>query len=92
MTPSAIHQMIGRALTERSFRERLLLQPQIAVREFPLTESEQTQIVSLKAIDLEEFSRLLYERLSPPSRDTSGGDSQGIAFKENLRSFSNQDE
>jgi hypothetical protein len=92
MTPSAIHQMIGRALTERSFRERLLLQPQVAVREFPLTESEQTQIVSLKALDLEEFSRLLYERLDPPGHDTHEGNGQGIAFKGNLRNISNQDE
>ena len=66
MTPKTIHQIIGKALTERSFREQLLLQPKVAIREFPLTDDEQTQIVSLKALDLEEFSRLLSERLRDP--------------------------
>jgi hypothetical protein len=70
MTPKAIHQIIGRALTERSFREQLLLQPQVAIREFPLTDVEHTQIVSLEALDLEEFSRLLRERLDPIDADT----------------------
>jgi hypothetical protein len=31
--------------------------------DFPLSDTEQSQIASLKAIDLEEFSRLLSERL-----------------------------
>ena len=63
MTTHTIHRMIGRALTERSFREQLLLSPQAAIREFPLSETEQTHITSLRAMDLEEFSRLLSERL-----------------------------
>jgi hypothetical protein len=67
MTTSVIHQMIGRALTERSFREQLLQQPQQAIREFPLSKAEQAQIASLKAPDLEEFSRMLTERLTSPS-------------------------
>lgn len=66
MAPRAIHQLIGRALTERSFREQLLEHPQVAMLEFPLSDSEQSQIASLKAIDLEEFSRLLSERLQEP--------------------------
>jgi len=63
MTTNTIHRLIGRALTERSFREQLLLRPQAAIREFPLSDTEQTHIASLKAMDLEEFSRLLSERL-----------------------------
>jgi len=63
MTTHTIHRMIGRALTVRSFREQLLLSPQTAIREFPLSETEQTHITSLRAMDLEEFSRLLSERL-----------------------------
>ena len=63
MASNAIHQMIGRALTERSFREKLLLRPQLAVRDFPLSDQEQSQIIALKAVDLEEFSQLLSERL-----------------------------
>ena len=63
MTTHTIHRMIGRALTERSFREQLLLSPHAAIREFPLSEAEQTHITSLRAMDLEEFSRLLSERL-----------------------------
>jgi hypothetical protein len=58
--------MIGRALTERSFREKLLLKPQLAVRDFPLSDQEQSQILALKAMDLEEFSRLLSESLVEP--------------------------
>jgi hypothetical protein len=66
MAAKAIHQLIGKALTERSFRERLLEQPQVAMLEFPLSDTEQSQIASLEAIDLEEFSRLLSERLQEP--------------------------
>lgn len=58
--------MIGRALTERSFREKLLLKPQLAVRDFPLSDQEQSRILALKAMDLEEFSRLLSESLVEP--------------------------
>lgn len=70
MTTNAIHHMIGRALTDRSFREQLLLSPQTAIQEFPLSETEQTYITSLRAMDLEDFSRKLSERL----RDSPGSD------------------
>lgn len=63
MTARVINQMIGRALTERSFREKLLRSPQDAIRGFPLSALEQSQIASLKAMNLEEFSQLLSERL-----------------------------
>ena len=72
MTPRAIHQLIGKALTERSFREQLLEQPQVAMLDFPLSDAEQDQIATLKAIDLEEFSRLLSERLHEPEGWVSG--------------------
>ena len=63
MTTIALNRLIGRALTERSFREQLLLRPQAAIRKFPLSTTEQTHINSLNAMDLEDFSRLLSERL-----------------------------
>ncbi len=63
MTTNTIHRMIGRALTDRKFRERLLLSPQAAIQEFPLSDMEQLHITSLRAMDLEEFSRKLTERL-----------------------------
>jgi hypothetical protein len=66
MTTLALQRMIGRALTERSFREKLLLSPQAAMREFPLSESEQAHIHSLRAVSLEEFSLALSERLMDP--------------------------
>jgi hypothetical protein len=69
MAPRAIHQLIGRALTERSFREQLLEQPQLAMLEFPLSDAEQSSIASLKAMNLEEFSRLLSERLQEPGKN-----------------------
>ena len=53
MTTLALHRMIGRALTERSFREKLLLSPQAAMREFPLSAREQAHITSLQAMNLE---------------------------------------
>ena len=52
MTTNTIHRMIGRALTDREFRERLLLSPQAAILEFPLSEMEQLHITSLRAMDL----------------------------------------
>jgi hypothetical protein len=66
MTTNTIHRMIGRALTDPSFREQLLMRPQAVISEFPLSEVEQTHITSLKAMDLEEFSQLLSERLLDP--------------------------
>jgi hypothetical protein len=66
MTPNAIHRLIGRALTERSFREQLLERPGTALREYPFSKSERLQIASVRAPDLEEFSRLLSERFNDP--------------------------
>ena len=63
MPTSVIHQVIGRALTERSFRERLLVSPAAAMHGYPLSAAERSQIASVEAADLEQFSRLLSERL-----------------------------
>ena len=75
MTTNTIHQLIGRALTDPSFREQLLQRPQAAIKEFPLSEMEQSHIISLRAMDLEEFSHLLSQRLSDPrdSNSNNGG-------------------
>jgi hypothetical protein len=71
MTPNTIHQLIGRALTDPSFREQLLQRPQVAVKEYSLSDVEQSHITSLQAVDLEEFSRLLSERLRDPAEPIS---------------------
>ncbi len=66
MTTLALQRMIGRALTERSFREKLLLSPGAAIDEFPLSAREQAQVASVRAVNLEEFSLALRERLEGP--------------------------
>jgi hypothetical protein len=86
MTPKAIDQLIGRALTERSFREQLLERPGAALREYPLSKSERSHIVSVKAPDLEEFSRLLSERFYDPIDEESTWP-MGLTDHAMLRSF-----
>jgi hypothetical protein len=60
--------MIGRALTDRQFREDLLRSPLEATRDLPLTSQERDLIASLHAASLDEFSRKLNDRL-PESRE-----------------------
>jgi len=64
------HHLIGRALTDRRFREALLRSPREAIGEYPFTPQERELIASVRASSLEEFSRQLDERgpaLSPSS-------------------------
>ncbi len=58
----ALHRLIGRALTDRRFREALLRSPREAIREYALTPQERELIASLRASSLEELSRQLDER------------------------------
>ena len=58
----AFHHLIGRALTDRRFREALLRSPREAIREYPFTPQERELIASVRASSLEEFSRQLDER------------------------------
>jgi hypothetical protein len=58
--------MIGRALTDRQFREDLLRSPLEATRDLPLTRQERDLIATLHAASLDEFSRMLKERLPEP--------------------------
>lgn len=64
MSQKAIHVMIGRAVTDRSFREHLLRSPLEATRDFPLTSHERELIASVRAASLEEFSRMLRDRMA----------------------------
>ncbi|MGH2625967.1 MAG: DUF5317 family protein [Anaerolineales bacterium] len=57
-----LHRLIGRALTDRRFREALLRSPREAIGEYPFTPQERELIASLRATSLEEFSRQLDER------------------------------
>ena len=68
MAQEAMHKMIGRALTDRQFREELLRSPLEATHDLPLTSQERELIASVQAVSLEEFSRKLNERL-PESRE-----------------------
>jgi hypothetical protein len=63
MAQETMHKMIGRALTDRQFREDLLSSPLEATRELQLTSQERELIASVQAVSLEEFSRKLNERL-----------------------------
>ena len=63
MLEERMHRLIGQALTDPRFRERLLRSPAEAIRDFPLTGSERSLVGSLRATSLEEFSRKLNEKL-----------------------------
>jgi DNA replication initiation complex subunit (GINS family) len=68
MAQETMHKMIGRALTDRQFREELLRSPLEATHDLPLTSQERELIASVHATSLEEFSRKLKEQL-PESRE-----------------------
>jgi len=63
MFADRMHRLIGRALTDPHFRERLLRSPAEAVRDLPLTRLERSVVASLRASSLEEFSRKLDQKL-----------------------------
>jgi hypothetical protein len=63
MLEERMHRLIGQALTDPRFRERLLRSPAEAIRDLPLTRSERSLVASLHAASLEEFSRKLDEKL-----------------------------
>jgi hypothetical protein len=59
MSAETMHRLIGRALTDTRFRERLLCQPGLAAGEFSLTPFERHLIGSLRADTLEALSQQL---------------------------------
>ena len=63
MSTSTVHRLIGRALTDRRFREDLLRRPSQAIKDYPLSQLERSHIKSLREGSLEEFSQKLSERL-----------------------------
>lgn len=71
MPTSTVHRLIGRALTDRRFREDLLRRPSLVIKDYPLSQLEQSHIKSLRAMSLEEFSQKLSERLRYPIEATS---------------------
>ena len=58
---SVLHEVIGRALTDRKFRDELLRDPMLATDGYALSREERELIVSLRATSLEELSRKLAE-------------------------------
>lgn len=64
MSSESVHQMIGRAVIDRDFREQLLHSPAKASGEFSLTKWERSLVRSLRARTLEEFAQKLSEGLS----------------------------
>lgn len=82
MYTESMHRLIGRALTDPGFRERLLQSPAEAVRDLPLSRAERELVASLRAGSLEEFSRRLGEILEEansrePADQARGGDEGG---------------
>jgi hypothetical protein len=69
MANEAMHKMIGRALTDRQFRDDLLRSPLEATRDMSLTTQERELIASVHASSLEELSCMLNDRL-PESRES----------------------
>ena len=75
MSAERLHRLIGRALTDPRFRERLLQNPAEAVRGLRLTSEERSLVTSLRASNLVEFSRQLAQRLHEAGdRDPAGQD------------------
>jgi hypothetical protein len=64
MARDEVHKLIGRALTDRAFREQLLQSPMQATSGYPFSEQERELIASLQATSLEELSRRLAEFVS----------------------------
>jgi hypothetical protein len=63
MYADRMHRLIGRALVDPRFRERLLHSPGEAIRDLPFTGPERSMVASLRASSLEEFSRQLDAKL-----------------------------
>ncbi len=63
MAYETVQKMIGRALTDRRFREDLLRSPLDATQYLHLTAQERELIASVHAATLEEFSCKLNDRL-----------------------------
>lgn len=61
MARDAVHKLIGRALTDRAFREKLLRSPIEATSGYAFSEEERVLIASLRATSLEDLSRKLAE-------------------------------
>ena len=72
MSAHTVHRLIGRALTDRQFRENLLESPQHAIREYTLTQRERALISSLRAMTLEDFSQQLSAGLEDASEGEHG--------------------
>ena len=66
MARDAVHKLIGRALTDRAFREELLRSPMQATIGYAFSEEERVLIASLRATSLEELSRGLAQFVSEP--------------------------
>lgn len=61
-----INQMLGLAMVDTKFADRLLANPLTAIREFgfDLTDEEENILREVKASDVSELSQILVERLS----------------------------
>ena len=66
MALETMNRMVGRALTDRRFREDLLRSPGRATRGLPLTQQERRAVSSVRAASLDEFSRKLNQALPEP--------------------------
>jgi hypothetical protein len=86
VAPAILHQLIGRALTDRRFRETLLRSPVEAIRDLPLTAQERNLIATLRATSLEDLSRKLDAYVGEPPTDEAvreGGDPYGRSLHHN---------
>lgn len=72
LSADSMHQMIGRAITDRRFREDLIRSPLDAIREYSFSNWERELIGSLQAASLEEFARKLKEGLEDRSNGRAG--------------------
>jgi hypothetical protein len=64
MTPDAVSQIIGRAVTDAEFRALLFSNPDQALQGYDVSDDEIEALKNLKQEDLEDFSTKLDSRIT----------------------------
>lgn len=64
MSIEAVHQVIGRAVTDEAFRKLLFENPDAALQGFDLTDEERAALADLDEEEVSAFSNQLSQRIT----------------------------
>lgn len=64
MSTEAVHQVIGRAVTDAAFRKLLFADPEEALSQYDLTEEERAALAELEEEAVSAFGNQLSERIT----------------------------